>query len=146
MPTQITVKAQFGKLSAGLRNFGRAIPGLTNTAMGEAMKPARYEASGRYIGGNSYGVSKRSGQAYIRTGEYGAGTKLSNPAPKVWRITQSAWYSKWVGGGASGDSQAGIHAGRWPLLPDAVMKAVNALKKTLPNAMREFLRKEGIGL
>jgi len=146
MATQYTLKANFGKLIGGLKNFGRAIPGLTNAAMGEAMKPAKYEASGRYTGGNSYGVQKRPGQTYVRKGDYGRETTLSNPASKVWRITQSADYSPWVGGGAYGNKQAWMHVDRWPLLKDAMMLAVDALKKIMPEKIRAALRKEGIGL
>lgn len=146
MPVQLSLKAKFGRLFQGLANVGRAMPRLANSTMEDVLEDARDEASGYWKGGGSYGVPLRSGQRYRRTGRYGSGTRLVNNARNSFSITQSAPHSQWVGGGAYGNKQVWFHAGRWPLLVDAVRKAVARLSKALPEKMREVFRQEGIGL
>ena len=146
MPVQFTVKENLGQIIASLKRVGQKIPRLTNKRMGKVLEQGRYEASGYYTGGASYGVPKRQGQTYERTGRYGSGTKLVNPEPMRWQLRQSALYSQWVGGGAQGNKQAWFHRGRWPRVPDAMQKAAQKLVKLLPEDLRKLFREEGIGL
>ena len=146
MPVQFTVKENLGEIIASLKRVGQKIPRLTNKRMGQVLEKGRYESSGYYSGGASYGVPERQRQTYQRTGRYGSGTKLVNPEPMKWQLRQSAPYSQWVGGGAQGGKQAWFHRGRWPLVKAAMEKAARELVKVLPEDLRKLLRDEGIGL
>ncbi len=110
------------------------------------METARQVASGGGKGGNKYAVKKRRKQKYVRTGRLGANTKVTRQAARQYTLTSRAPYARYVVGNAQGMGQAEVHKGRWPLLRQAVVKALERLQSRLTEAMKRSLRENGIGL
>jgi hypothetical protein len=143
--TQLSIKVKDHEVRTVNENLGLAIKRLPNGVMRPIMDEATKEASGGYAGGNSYAVPGTGG-GYVRTGRYGAGTKLHHTGGQSYRLEQTASYSRYVGGYADGSGQARIHQGRWPKLRDVVSRAAEKIVKAAEEAFREVIMRGPGGL
>lgn len=146
--TQITVKVISDQVMRGLRNIGQAIPTIGKKDVLAAMKRAKKTASANYPGGahGGYDVPPRN---YQRTGNYGRSFSIVQDGLSV-RLLSEAYrdgkpYSVLVGGDATGAGQAGIHAGRWPKLADAVDAEVETLLTEIDADLSKVIRTNGLG-
>ena len=151
--TQITLTfTNLGNVQRGIRTVGQAIPGITKRNFKRAMKRAKKVASGGWSGGANYTVSLLPNQGYERTGNYGQSFKITEVGWN-WRLESHAMgergqgYTTYVGGNAEGEGQAAIHAGRWPLIKDAVMAEVErSLVQEIDADLTRVIQQEGLGL
>jgi hypothetical protein len=91
---------------------------------------------------------KLPNQRYVRTGELGRKTtkkKVTNMgyAVQVDPVYKGKHYGKYVVGNAYGEEQAGIHAGRWKLFYEVVMKEGDKLVKNIDRAIKGAIKARG---
>jgi len=149
---QITVQVKNNRVVyQSVKRIGDALPKLTKRVMKNIMSTARYEASGRYSGGASYGVPERPGQTYQRTGTYGSSFKVVDNGGKSYTLKSDAvqrgrHYTQYVGGNYLGENQAGVHRGRWPLIFEALKKWAQMMTTEIKQTLSEIIRGQGVGL
>ena len=151
MSTQITVKTNAGQVIQSFRRVGEAMPGTVKADVKAVMETARYEASGYWTGGASYGVPEVPGQTYQRTGTYGASFKITDNGYRSFTLSSAAVqrgvdYTRHVGGDYAGQGQAAVHRGRWPLIFNAVSRQVAALVKNVEQSLTDLFNQGGFGL
>lgn len=144
MASRISVKITGAdNIQVGLRTLARALPGIANDDVENAMELARHEASGWWGGGNSYAVPERSGQAYVRTGAYGSGTYVEQDGASF-RLMGEAAHTRVVGGDADGRGQAWMHVGRWPVRAVVVRRYAETLTGDIDNRIQESAEAFGL--
>ena len=151
--TQITLKiTNLDNVQRGIRTVGKAIPGIAKRNVRRAMERAKKVASGGWSGGANYTIPLLPNQGYERTGLYGQSFQITEIGLSV-RLESNAIgergqdYTTYVGGNAEGEGQAAIHAGRWPLIKDAVMAEVErSLIQEIDADLTRVIQQEGLGL
>lgn len=145
---QITAKITgAGNVQQSLNTIGRAAPRITSRRIGEAMRRAMRRAV-PWDGGSRYAVPTRGD--YQRTGTLGRETIIVQLGD-AYTIQSNAYqhghaYSKYVIGAADGSGQAGIHAGRWVTLSQAVDDELIPLVEEIDGDLSDLARQEGMGL
>ena len=148
----VQVKVESGHVYQSVKKLvDDAIPGIVNAEIEGLMLEAQKAASGNYPRGSvqGYNVPLRRGQKYIRTGRYGRGfvvVKTGYKTKRAYSLINPVPYAPYVGGNASGQRQAKIHAGRWPLIASAVNQQAIKLTDQINTRIKKAIRAEGMGL
>jgi hypothetical protein len=143
MPVQLTSRFDGEQVKRSTRNIGAGIPGLSQKAIGRALKRAKTAVT-KY-------PPELPNQRYRRKGRYG----------RAWEVSQSGLsytlqgaaidrngrdYTRYVGGYADGSGQADIHSGRWVLAADAVDNELAPLVAEVEGDLSDLARQQGMGL
>lgn len=116
--TQLTFKVKGAKLvRKSLQDLGREVPRIGRLQIRRTLD--------RIVKIMRVYPPRPSGSTYIRTGRLGRSWKIETAGPSGYRIKNEARfrnrrYSKYVVGSASGEGQAWMHVGRWPLFRSVV--------------------------
>jgi len=146
MPPTITVRLEGDqKLRTGLNQWARSLAPITRERLRAAMQAAK-KASVPHLGGASYAVPERG---YERTGQLGFSTFLVEEGLSV-RVVSEAYqngqaYSEFVVGRADGTGQAGVHAGWWMTMRDAVDAEVEIMLTELDDELQASAESAGLG-
>ena len=143
--TQISVRLTGAdNVQIGIRKFGAALPDVTIVEMESTLELARHEVSGWYAGGNSYAVPTRSGQKYIRTGDYGSKVQLVQQGA-TFRVESGSDHSVWVGGRADGGGQIAEFLQRgWPNFKATVEKFAGTLTGKIDRSLQKSAEAAGL--
>ena len=116
--TQLTFKVKGARITRrGLEDLGAAIPKIGRSRIRAMLD--------RVVKFMKVEPAERPGQTYIRTGRLSRGWKIQRIGAIGYKIlNQAAFrgrrYAKYVVGSATGEKQARIHRGRWPLFRNVV--------------------------
>lgn len=139
---QITVSVKGELVRKGLQDLSAEVPKVGRQQIRAAMERIKRRME-------EY-PEERAGQRYKRTGRFfrswgidpaGEGYVLKNTAkdPRSGRE-----YGRFVVGGARGDGQAWMHAGRWQLLRDVVDEEVEKLPGEIEELIQTVARSKGL--
>ena len=151
--TSITVRTNAGNVAIGIRNVANNLPRITKTQIRAAMQDARKVARGNWPNGGGaggYSIPQPIGTKYVRTGNYGRSMTIAEVglsfSLKSTAARRGRQYAPYVGGIAQGGGQARIHAGRWPLVSEAVAGKIRELVASIENDIEVAARAAGVGM
>jgi hypothetical protein len=139
------VKIDDKKLRVYMQQLGKAIARISDEQTKAGAVDAKFIASGKFTGGNSYSVPPRPRQKYIRTGRYGRSFKVIKKAKSQYIIRSNAIYkgnnyTRYVGGDSAGEGQARIHRGRWAIIYDVVQAQVIKTAKAIDREVKKWIK------
>ena len=132
--TQLTFRIKGAKLTRrGLENLGVEIPKISRLRIRKTLD--------RVVREMKIYPPQRPGQIYVRTFKLKRGWKVKRAGATGYRILNEARfrgrrYAKYVVGSATGERQAWMHRGRWPLFRNVV----DAEGAKLPREMARHIK------
>lgn len=141
---QITARLT-DNVTLGLKKLGTMIPEITNGEIQKGLEQAVKEARGGYPGGSysGYTVPPPLRSGYVRTGRFGRETYWERDGiSRRFKSTHEA--AKYIVGDGSGNGQASIHVGRWPVAYDVMRRWVETMVENIHSRIRRSA--EALGL
>lgn len=124
-------------VSLGLKKLGAMIPEINDEEIQAGLELAVKEARGGYPGGSysGYVVPPPLRSGYVRTGNLGRGTYWQRDG-RSYRLKSDTVYARYVIGDGSGEGQAWMHVGRWPVAYQVMKKWAETMVENIRNRIQ----------
>jgi hypothetical protein len=132
----------------GVKKAISAVDGFTKGLMKMADREVEVGA-GKAVHATAKYPPPLGGSTYVRTGIYGKTFSIRRIGQGQRLMTSDAQqkgrgYSPFVGGGESGQMQAAIHHGRWPVFLEEVTKQAKETGKRIDKKSQQLAKSKGL--